>query len=81
MPDIPAEHRGAITKAVTKGSVVVCLTRCWPCQFAEHHTPPKPHTWMDHEDAEHAGHRWPLSAEVAAKNVCACPCAKENPDA
>jgi hypothetical protein len=81
MLDTPSEDLAAITKAVTEGSVVVCLTRCWPCQFSEHHTPPKPHTWMDPDDAEHAGHSWPLPAEVAAKNVCACPCAKENPDA
>lgn len=55
--------------------VIVCYTRCWPCQFGEHHDPPKAHTWMDQEDAEHAGHPWPLPDEIAAKNVCACPCA------
>ena len=55
---------------------VVCYTRCWSCQFDYHQKPPKAHTWMDEEDAEHAGHPWPLPPEIAAAKPCACPCAK-----
>lgn len=61
--------------------VIVCRTYCWPCAFDQHHDPPRAHTWMDEDDAEHAGHQWPLSNEIATKHPCACYCAKENPDA
>ncbi|MFI7448146.1 hypothetical protein ACIBQX_11665 [Nonomuraea sp. NPDC049714] len=55
---------------------IVCLTRCWACQFGQHFDPPQAHTWMDPEDAEHAGHPWPLPADVADANRCACRCAE-----
>ncbi len=76
MPDPPRE-----TPPPAPPLVIVCYTRCWPCNFAEHQDPPKAHTWMDQDDAEHAGHPWPLPDEIAANNVCACPCAKEPADA
>lgn len=57
-------------------SAVVCFTRCYACQFGYCFDPPEAHTWMAKEDAEHAGHPWPLPPEVAATNQCACPCAK-----
>lgn len=60
-------------------NAIVCFTRCYACQFDYHFDPPQAHTWMDKEDAEHAGHPWPLPAEIAATNLCACPCAKETP--
>jgi hypothetical protein len=59
--------------------VMVCLTQCYPCQFNEH--PRGPHTWMAEDDAEHAGHPWPLPPEIAAAHPCGCRCAKETPDA
>lgn len=58
---------------------VVCYTQCWSCQFDCHFAPPQVHTWMDQEDAEHAGHPWPLPADVAAANRCGCNCAKPAP--
>lgn len=76
---IPAE---AIRAAIEQGQAIVCYTQCWPCNFSEHRNPPKAHTWMGQDDAEYAGHPWPLPDEIAAKHVCACPCAKEpTPDA
>ena len=56
---------------------VVCYARCWSCQFDCCFDPPQMHTWMDKEDAIHAGHPWPLPPEIAAQEPCACPCAKE----
>jgi hypothetical protein len=72
------EHREppADLSNVDWSQAVVCYTRCWSCQFDYHQKPPKAHTWMDKEDAEHAGHPWPLPPEVAAAKPCACPCAK-----
>lgn len=55
---------------------VVCYTRCYPCMFDDHYRPPEAHSWMDEQDAEHAGHPWPLPPEIAAAKPCACPCAK-----
>lgn len=54
--------------------IIVCLTRCWACQFSEHYDPPERHTWMDQDDAQHAGHTWPLTPEVDAANTCGCWC-------
>jgi hypothetical protein len=54
--------------------LIVCFSKCWPCNFAEHRDPPEPHTWMDEEDAEFHGHPWPLPPEVEAKNQCGCWC-------
>ncbi|MGH9275635.1 MAG: hypothetical protein ACRDZU_13390 [Acidimicrobiales bacterium] len=54
---------------------LVMFTRCWTCQFGQCFDSPKPHSWMDKEDAEHAGHPWPLSTGVADANLCACECA------
>lgn len=65
-----------IQQAIDEGRAIICYSKCWPCQFGEHLDPAEEHTWMDQEDAEHAGHPWPLPPEVAAKNVCGCGCAK-----
>lgn len=57
--------------------VIICPVRCYPCMGGDHHTPPTPHTWMAEDDAEHAGHPWPLPDDVAAANVCGCHCAHD----
>lgn len=58
-------------------SVIVCYSKCWPCMFGDHLDPPKPHTWMDDEDAEAKGLSWPLTPEQAAENPCGCYCTGE----
>jgi hypothetical protein len=78
---LPAEALQAIAQAISGGMVTVCYARCCACQFGECPDPPTAHTWMDQDDAEHAGHPWPLPPEIAAKHPCACPCAKETSDA
>lgn len=80
-PFLPAEDAddakvAEVIEAIARGDAVVCFTRCWSCQFGECFEPPKAHTWMDKEDADHAGHPWPLPEDIAAKNVCACSCAR-----
>ena len=72
-PDRPPQGHTALRE--TAPAVMVCLTRCYPCQFDEH--PGRPHTWMAQDDAEHAGHPWPLPDETAAENPCGCRCAEE----
>jgi hypothetical protein len=65
-----------VTAAIQRGDAIVCLTKCWPCQFDDHFDEPTPHTWMDDDDAEHAGIAYPLSVENAARHNCGCPCAR-----
>lgn len=76
MPDSAASEPPADLSNVDWSQAIVCYSRCWSCQFDHHQKPPKPHTWMDEDDAQHYGHPWPLPPEVAATNQCACPCAK-----
>lgn len=32
--------------------IIVCYTKCWPCNFGSHDA--GWHTWADHEDVTHA---------------------------
>lgn len=57
---------------------IICFAQCYACICDCHYDPPQAHTWMDKEDAEHAGHPWPLPPEIAAAKPCACPCARED---
>lgn len=52
---------------------IVCYSRCWDCQFDQHHNPPKPHPWADDEDREHAQ----ATGQPAPTGNCACHCAAE----
>lgn len=56
--------------------VIVCYTKCYPCQFGEH--PPNPHTWMATDDLEHEGMPVPSTPEgwaaLAAERPCGCYC-------
>jgi hypothetical protein len=54
--------------------IIVCYTRCYSCMFGSHFEPKQAHSWMEQEDAEHAGHAWPLTPEVEAANLCPCSC-------
>ena len=55
--------------------IMICLSRCEACQFADHFDPPQEHSWMGPEDAEYHGHPWPLPPEVEAKHQRGCHCA------
>jgi hypothetical protein len=68
LEDLPEEIRTALEQ----GQAVICPTKCWECQFGQHSR--APHTWMDQEDAEHAGHPWPLTPETALAHPCGCYC-------
>lgn len=56
--------------------MIICYARCWACQFGQCFEPPQVHTWMDREDAEHAGVAWPMSPDQQAERRCACSCAR-----
>lgn len=75
MPD-PSEPPVADLSDADLAGAVVCYAQCYACMFDSHYDPPKVHTWMDDDDAEHAGHTLPLAPEVIAAKPCACPCAK-----
>ena len=69
-----------VAEAIAAGNAIVCYTRCWPCMtFEGCYEDTTPHTWMDKDDAEHAGLTWPLSAEDAAARPCACDCGTPEP--
>lgn len=55
---------------------VICYTKCWPCQFGQHHTPPQWHTWADDDDIRHAV---TTCRPDPSTSRCGCPCA--DPDA
>ena len=70
-PQVAAE----ILNALKAGEAIVCLAKCWPCQFGQHTD--SPHTWMDDEDTEHAGivitgHA--SRAKLATSHPCGCWC-------
>lgn len=71
---VPAE----VVDAIKRGDYVVCMAKCWPCQFGQHDS--EPHTWMDDEDIEHAGLPVPSTPEGRAALVedrpCGCHCMK-----
>jgi hypothetical protein len=51
------------------------LSRCWPCQFSDHFTPPQKHSWLDEEDAEHMDLPFlPDSPRAIDEYPCACEC-------
>jgi hypothetical protein len=72
--------------------MIICFSKCWPCQFDVHST--EPHTWMDGEDIDHAianrhkgfvGPRGgklrkrPPAEKLAAEFPCGCWCNRKEP--
>ncbi len=57
-------------------TVIICYSKCSPCQFGEH--PDEPHSWMESEDIEHEGRPMPKTeadwAALAAERPCGCYC-------
>jgi hypothetical protein len=64
------------SEAIASGQAAVCYAKCWPCQTwpRQCFDPPKAHTWMDREDAEHAGVAWPVDPSEPGR-LCGCACA------
>ena len=57
--------------------IIVCYSKCTPCQFGQ--CPDEPHTWMESEDIEHdKSVKYPRSvedwAELGRIRPCGCPC-------
>lgn len=61
-----------VQAAIATGTVVVCRTRCTPCQFGEHHTPHHWHTWAEREDIDHAA---ATGQPDPSTSRCGCHCA------
>jgi hypothetical protein len=78
--ELAPEVATRLADALKAGNPIICYARCWPCQFGSHDT--SPHTWMDDEDREHAGHPAPITADerdaFAAKHPCGCHCNEGN---
>lgn len=64
-----------MAEAIAAGGAVVCYAKCWECQFGDHYDPPRAHTWMDDEDAAHAGVTLPVDPNLPGK-LCGCSCAR-----
>ncbi len=78
-PKLTPEQATEVVDALRAGNAIVCLTKCWPCQFGQHTD--APHTWMDDDDAEHAGivvtgHA--SRANLATDRPCGCWCNEGN---
>lgn len=71
-PKTPEEAAEQLAEALAGPGLIVCYTRCWACQFDEHHQPPRPHTWADADDIAHA-----KNTGQPTPGNCACHCAKE----
>jgi len=75
-PKLTAEEAREIVKALRIGDAIFCYAKCWPCQFGD--CIEGPHTWMDDEDAAHAGLTVPKTAEqwaaLAVEKPCGCHC-------
>ena len=76
-PQLAPDQRTAIREAIARRAYVVCMTKCWPCQFDSH--PGIAHTWMDADDIDHAG---PTTAEawimLAVNHPCGCYCQQDS---
>ena len=75
-PKLTREQAAEIVDALRAGNAIVCYAKCWPCQFGQCST--EPHTWMDDEDAAHAGLTVPKTPEewaaLAVEKPCGCDC-------
>lgn len=59
-------------EAIARGDFIVCMTRCYACQFGECQDPPAWHTWAEKDDIEHAA---ATGQPDPSKSRCACSCA------
>lgn len=75
-PKPTPEQAAEIVAALQQGNSIVCYAKCWPCQFGQHSD--EPHTWMDDDDATHAGLTMPTTPEgratLATERPCGCRC-------
>jgi hypothetical protein len=78
MPELTPDEVAAIIAALRSGNAIVCLTKCWSCQFGECPPVSPPHTWMSEADLVHA--QMPVPAcpaewiELAVRKPCGCSC-------
>lgn len=72
-----SEEMRQVAEAIASGQVVVHYAKCWPCQVypRQCYDPPQAHTWMDEDDAAHAGVTLPVDPNEAGR-LCGCDCAK-----
>lgn len=79
-PKLTREQAAEIVDALRAGNAIVCYSKCWPCQFGQ--CSDEPHTWMNDEDAAHAGLTVPKTPEewaaLAADRPCGCNCNARN---
>jgi hypothetical protein len=68
--------KAAIVAAMQRGDAVVCLAKCWPCQFGDHFGAPTWHTWADDEDGKHARD---TGQPDPRESRCGCRCADAPP--
>jgi hypothetical protein len=54
------------------GGMIICYSKCWPCQFGQHFDPPQWHTWADGDDILHARN---TGQPDPSKSRCGCFCA------
>jgi hypothetical protein len=59
---------------MSEGGVIICWTKCWPCNFGQH--PGGEHTWADADDIEHAQN---TGQPDPSSQSCGCWCVKEAP--
>lgn len=78
-PKLSDEEMRSVADAITSGQAMVSYAKCWPCQTRWQgeggcFDPPQAHTWMDKEDADHAGVAWPVDPSEPGR-LCGCECA------
>ena len=57
-----------------RAQVIVCYTKCWPCQFGEHTA--EWHTRADEEDIDHAAK---TGRPDPSTSRCGCYCQRKEP--
>lgn len=62
----------AVSEAIARGDFIVCMTRCYACQFGECLDPPAWHTWAEKDDVEHAK---ATGQPDPSQSRCGCSCA------
>ncbi|WP_033338982.1 hypothetical protein [Catenuloplanes japonicus] len=72
-PPLTDGQAAQIAVALGSGAAGICWTRCYPCQFRE--CPADPHTWMDADEAAHAGATTDEQrAALTQAKPCGCAC-------
>lgn len=77
--EMPAEVTPvqAAAEAIARGDFIVCMTRCYACQFGECLDPPAWHTWAEKDDVEHAK---ATGQPDPSTSRCGCSCAGPDPE-